>query len=269
MPDTSLLTFSLPVRLLSAGICETGPGWLHPRRRLDSSVLIVMQRGSFVMGLDDASVHAQPGQALLLPAGRLHYGISTDPVEPPAYCWAHFVDGVDAPHSVSLPVHMDRLPPTVYTRVAGLFHQLISERSCGAPAQLSCDYLMSLMLIELGNDRREETRSAAFNRVSEYIRNHFAENLTLARLSEHFGYSEDYLSRLIRANTRTSFRDYLHRFRLERARRELLSTDKTVMQIAAECGYVNAKHFSTVFARSEGMPPTSFRDLYGKQHQAQ
>ena len=132
-------TVQLPVNLLSAGQFVARPHWLHPRRRLDSSVLIVVERGSFVIGIEETPVRMEPGQAVLLPAGCLHYGISTDEGVAPAYCWAHFVDGkaVNPPHRLTLPLHTNTLPEAVYARTISLLRQLINDRAFGAPSGLS------------------------------------------------------------------------------------------------------------------------------------
>ena len=87
----------------------------------------------------------------------------------------------------------------------------------------------------------------------EYIRLHCYEKLTLQDLSRALGYSEDYLSRLFHESARCSFRSYVHQLRLARAKRELLGSVKSIQQIAESCGYSNAKFFSTVFLKQEGV----------------
>ena len=47
--------------------------------------------------------------------------------------------------------------------------------------------------------------------------------------------------------------------RIERAKDLLANTDKSVGSIAAEVGYKNTQHFSTVFKKHVGVTPTVFR----------
>lgn len=56
-----------------------------------------------------------------------------------------------------------------------------------------------------------------------------------------------------------SLLDELQRARLERARHLLLTTDLPMPQIAAACGFSDAKRFATVFGQREGTTPLKFR----------
>ena len=117
------------------------------------------------------------------------------------------------------------------------------------------------LLLFLPSACAEEQRLAPAYPVPQYVQ----WLLDVAR--GELGYTEDYLSRLFHENANCSFRQYLHRLRMDRAKRELLSGVKTIQQIAGECGYSNSKFFSTVFLKCEGLSPSEYRNLYGTQHQ--
>ena len=258
----------LPAKLLTVGQCVTREGWVHQARTLDSSVLIVTESGRFHMRVGDARYDLGPWQMLILPAGIPHVGEAAADDEPPVYYWAHFLDGApDERHRIELNLCSDALPEDAFNRVATLFHQLINERGAGMGMPLASDYLLSLLFLELTDERRGDPKAALFNRMREYIRLHCHERLTLSDLSGALGYSEDYLSRLFHANARCSFRQYVHQLRLLRAKKELLSGVRSIQEIAADCGYSNAKFFSTVFLKYEGVTPSTYRNLYGGQHQ--
>lgn len=259
-------SIQLPATLLTVGQFVAREGWVHPRRTLDSSVLIVTEAGRFTMRVGGERCRLGPRQALILPAGVTHEGEAAGDDAPPVYYWAHFLDGAgDARQRIEIDGFREALQESTFNRVVTLFHQLISEKSAGLP--LACDYLLSLLFLELTDGREGDPKAALFNRMREYIRLHCHEKLTLADLADAFGYSEDYLSRLFHANAKGSFREYIHRLRLQRAKKELLSGVKPVQEIAAECGYSNAKFFSTVFLKYEGVTPSAYRNLYGGQHQ--
>ena len=257
----------LPARLLTVGQLVAHANWIHPARRLDSSVLILTVSGSFGIRVGEAPHVLGPEQALILPAGLPHRGFALREDRPPVYYWAHFVNAAQgARDRVEVAGCSDRLSEDTYNRAVALFHQLISEKSAGIP--VACDYLLSLLFLELGAaNTRGDPGKALFNRLSEYIRLHCHERLTLSVLSGALGYSEDYLSRIFHAHTNESFREYIHRLRLQRARQELLSTVKSVQEIALDCGYPNAKFFSTSFLKYEGITPTVYRNMYGAIHQ--
>lgn len=262
-----LMTVRLPARFLSVGQCVAHDGWIHPDRKLNSSVLIVVDRGRFGMDIGAEQVILTRRQAVVLPESVRHAGFHMEGEEAPVYYWAHFENGRGSQDSaVNLDASVHDLSESAFNRLVTCFHELISESSVNRDPQI-CDYMLSVLLLELRRDRCETPRTAVANRMIEYIRLHCYEKLTLGDLSYVLGYSEDYLSRLFHEYADCSFRQYIHRLRMQRATRELLSSSKTVQQIAAECGYGNAKFFSTVFMQCEGISPSAYRNMYGSIHQ--
>lgn len=52
-----------------------------------------------------------------------------------------------------------------------------------------------------------------------------------------------------------SFYHHLRKCRMERARELLISTNKTVKMVAAECGYRSVANFTTAFRKYHGISP--------------
>jgi len=105
---------------------------------------------------------------------------------------------------------------------------------------------------------------ARLARVMEYMSSHYAESLTLEQLAAEACISKYHFARLFRQKVGRSPHRYLMEIRLETARRMLLSSDATIAQVAAACGYPTATHFSTAFTRRFGMSPTAFRSVPGR-----
>lgn len=262
------MTIQLPARFLSVGQCVAREGWRHPARTLDSAVLIVVEDGRFGLTVGERRFALEANQAALLPAGIPHAGVRIEGEISPKYYWAHFREGVGAPENrVEIGLAPVRLSEMAYNRLASGFHQLINECSVAAENATIRDYMLSLLLLEVQRGDREAPRTAIANRMFEYIRLHCFEKLTLSDLSRELGYSEDYLSRLFHEYADCSYRQYIHQLRMSRAKRELLSGTKSIQQIAVACGYSNAKFFSTVFMKNEGVTPSDYRNMYGGIHQ--
>ena len=261
-------TVRLPARFLSVGQCVAREGWVHPERILDSSVLIVTERGRFGIEVGGQRFVLGPRQSLLLPEGIGHAGFRPEGEEAPVYYWVHFRDGADGRgNAVTLGASPVDLSEMTYNRLATCFHQLINENSMNQAHSLLSDYMISVLLLEIQRENQQMPKAAVANRMLEYIRLHCFEKLALSDLSAALGYSEDYLSRLFHEHVKCSFRQYIHRLRMQRATKELLSSVKTIQQIAAECGYNNAKFFSTAFMKCEGISPSAYRNMYGGLHQ--
>ena len=262
------MTVYIPARFASVGECVAREGWVHPDRVLDSTVLIAVESGRFGLAIDGREYIVARNQAVLLPAGKRHVGFHCPGEQSPRYYWAHFEsDANPGNHPLKLSAAPVELTDTAFNRIANGFHQLLNENSLNAGNALLCDYMLSLILLELKREGEETRGRAVTNRMFEYIRLHCYEKLTLEDLSRALGYSEDYLSRLFHENVNCSFRTYIHRLRMKRAKRELLGSVKTIQEIAADCGYSNAKFFSTAFLKHEGLTPSDYRNLYGGLHQ--
>ena len=52
----------LPARFVSAGQTVTSPGWVHPKRLLNSHVLIVVKQGRFGMAVNGREYVLSAGQ---------------------------------------------------------------------------------------------------------------------------------------------------------------------------------------------------------------
>ena len=89
----------------------------------------------------------------------------------------------------------------------------------------------------------------------------YEEPVTRARLAREVGLSTRQLERLFRKYLGcTPTRHYLE-LRLEHARRLLLQTDMSVLDVALACGFVSASHFSKCFRELFGRTPRAERGM--------
>ncbi len=85
------------------------------------------------------------------------------------------------------------------------------------------------------------------------------EAVSLDRLARESGLSKAHFSRLFKASTGLGFAKSRLEARLAKARRLLASSQLSITAVAAECGFKNSAHFSTVFRQREGQSPRAFR----------
>ena len=95
--------------------------------------------------------------------------------------------------------------------------------------------------------------------VETYLHEHYAENLSLAKVSRTLFVSSFYISHLFHRELNTTFLKYLTAIRMAKARQLLLETDAPITSIARQVGYTTPKNFRSVFKRAIGMTPTEFR----------
>lgn len=92
--------------------------------------------------------------------------------------------------------------------------------------------------------------------MTSYIHEHYAEELTLAELSDKVFISRNHLSILFKNITGETFNNYLTRVRIEKARELLMERNMLVYEVAERVGYRNIPYFSTLFKKITGMNPT-------------
>ncbi|MCI6674247.1 MAG: response regulator [Sphaerochaetaceae bacterium] len=95
--------------------------------------------------------------------------------------------------------------------------------------------------------------------VENYIKEHFAEDISLSDLSEVLCYNTAYLSRLISKHCGQSFVRMLVMYRMERAKELLRTTNDQIAKIAAAVGYNDVGYFITTFRKHEGLTPADYR----------
>lgn len=97
-----------------------------------------------------------------------------------------------------------------------------------------------------------------FEEISEYIQKNYAD-VTIQELMEHFHFQEDYFNRLIKKKTGMTYSAYVQQIRLEKAEHLLISSEKTIEEIAENVGYNNKGYFYKIFQEKYGMTPSKFR----------
>ncbi len=94
----------------------------------------------------------------------------------------------------------------------------------------------------------------------EYIREHFNEKLSNARLSQHLGFNEHYFIRLFRKQVGMTPHQYLINYRILEAKMKMMS-DSTLSAIAEETGFPDVKSFSRTFKLKTGLSPSAYRRI--------
>lgn len=95
--------------------------------------------------------------------------------------------------------------------------------------------------------------------ITDFIEAHYAEDITLAELAERLGLSVPYLSGFFAKYMGVKFTRYCNDVKLSHALQELLRTDHTVEQVAADNGFAESHTFIRVFKQKYGETPNVYR----------
>jgi len=101
---------------------------------------------------------------------------------------------------------------------------------------------------------------ARVNRVIDHIREHLADEMSLASLARIAAFSPFHFHRVFRSLTGETLFGFIQRLRIEKAARALLaSTDQSVLEVALDHGFSSAATFARAFRARFGMTATEWR----------
>ncbi|AIQ42771.1 response regulator transcription factor [Paenibacillus sp. FSL R7-0312] len=106
-----------------------------------------------------------------------------------------------------------------------------------------------------------ELKSPVVNQVLNYIEKSYSEDLSLKKLGFMFNIHPVYLGQLFHKMTGESFAEYMNRYRIEKAKEQLRSTNNKVHEIARSVGYWEMGYFYKQFKKYVGISPTEFKGL--------
>ncbi|MCX7919193.1 MAG: PocR ligand-binding domain-containing protein [bacterium] len=97
------------------------------------------------------------------------------------------------------------------------------------------------------------------SRVLEYLREHYAERVTLEEVAKHVHRNPYYISHLITEQLQTTFSEYLNRIRIEKAKQLMQNPALSLAEIAQTVGFSDQSYFGRIFKREEGISPAKYR----------
>lgn len=97
-----------------------------------------------------------------------------------------------------------------------------------------------------------------------YMKEHYAESLSLRSAADMINMSEAYLSTVFKKETGTGFIDWINMLRIEKAAAYLIETDMPSYLISERVGYENSNYFGRIFKKIKGVSPQKYRTMHGK-----
>ena len=102
---------------------------------------------------------------------------------------------------------------------------------------------------------------AAIDQVTSYIQSHIDDELLLAKLAEHAGFSAFHFHRIFVGIMGETVAEYVLRVRMAMAVQQLLNTAAPITEIGLAVGYQTPAAFTKAFRLRFGVPPTTFRTM--------
>ena len=88
------------------------------------------------------------------------------------------------------------------------------------------------------------------------------EKISIADMAKELDFSESHFMKFFKDTMGTSFTSYLNEYRLTMVSRLLISSESSILDIAAESGFDNLSYFNRMFKRRFGMTPREYRKKF-------
>ena len=115
---------------------------------------------------------------------------------------------------------------------------------------------MDVYYMEDGDDIRF---SLLKEKVENYIKEHYTEEISMHDIAHIMNYSESYFCKLFKQCFKVNFTTYLANHRMEKAKSMLEDPLTNVKVVGISCGYPDSNYFARVFKRATGLTPTEYR----------
>ena len=116
------------------------------------------------------------------------------------------------------------------------------------------EVLLSLRLVGT-----EGTDISTIQKILIYCSQHYTEDISLKMISQSIYVSQSAITKTFSNKLGCSFRDYINRLRISKAKYELENTDRKITDIMNQCGFQNQSSFNRVFLEITGTSPSQCR----------
>jgi len=233
---------------------------LSPLPHLHKEIEIVyVEQGSFLSHADSLSEEAVVGHLYISFPNQVHY------YERPEV-GKYYLVIVDTKVFFGLKDMLHEHIPVrnvvpVERETANYFELLLHSFNNGNTAAMTgyINLIMADILPKLQLQPGSGTSNKALQRLLSYCEGHYAEDITLASVSEANHLSPCYVSHLFNQKLHISFCDYINTLRVRAACEMLSSTEKNIADISGDVGYGTIRSFNRAFQRVMKTTPQNYR----------
>ena len=256
----------LPFYAAESGHFTAYTGYSVSRDFHDSFLLIYTVKGSGRLRSDGNETELTPSHGTVIDCRKPHmYEITSDEWE---FYWIHF-NGIGA-------TPMESIYASYGLRAAEIedtatFERLIKRiMSCMrvndvvSNMQISADIHRLFLMI----NKSAAEASAAEHRceytmeidiVTDYIKDNYNKNITIDDMLDRVHMSRYHFIRVFKRIMGTTPYSYLTSYRINMSKRMLRLTDRSIAEIAENCGFLDTSNFITHFKKHVGVKPMQYR----------
>ncbi len=242
-----------------AGLFFSDGQWIHPDR-VEETYEIIYVTGGEVYLHDEAlgELVLKKGNLVILEPYKRHFGFKKSCNV--SFYWVHFhipkgtlpfdkrlFSKIDSPHLFKELLHYACLPEKPEYLINSILIRILCE------------------VCYLAKDTNPAADKTA-EEIYEWIRINANAKLSAKSIAEHFGFSADHITRIMKKSYGIGTKAVIDMFILLKAKELLANTGKYIKEIAYELNFESDKAFIGFFKYHEGVFPSDFRSKFYKIH---
>ena len=141
---------------------------------------------------------------------------------------------------------------------AVFIESLLRELLASYDDEVLSSHLLSCIMARVSRAEGER-RETPVSRAALYALTHFRSSPSLSDVAALVGFTPSYFSELFREQTGITYKKWLNNAKFDYAKKLLLFTDMTVLEVSAESGFSDYPNFVRRFKERYGITPTAFR----------
>lgn len=106
---------------------------------------------------------------------------------------------------------------------------------------------------------RQRQSHGILSEVEKYIQDNYEKSISIKEAAAYFYINSAYLGQIFKRKYGISFGEYLHQYRIKKAKELLISTDFKIYEISEKLGYKNCDNFIAKFEKIIGTTPNQYR----------
>jgi transcriptional regulator GlxA family with amidase domain len=104
----------------------------------------------------------------------------------------------------------------------------------------------------------------AIKKAQEFIEKNIQEKITVDELADMIAIGRRSFERRFKQATNNSVLEYIHRVKIEAAKRQIENSRKNINEVMYDVGYTDTKAFRAMFKKITGLTPVEYRNKYNK-----
>lgn len=230
------------------------------RESLDLFLLMYVCHGDLTIETLGRTYTASRGEIVLLDCHKRHRYYCRDSAD---FMWFHF----DGSSSYDYVEYLYEQGGVVFSglqipELERYFTGILTAERAFVVNEHRISLLVSQILCQLADAHKDSGMMNTLLRPAiDYIRENYGEPIDLDLLADLCSISKPHLIRCFKKYMNCTPHEYLLSFRLRESKQQLIGSAASVEQIADQCGFNSASHFTRAFRKSTGFTPSEFRKM--------